>query len=46
MIDIQIPKEICFHRDQNLNENHETIQSISILRILNGFDEAIQDKFS
>jgi len=26
--DIQIPKEVYFHRDQNLNENHETIQSI------------------
>jgi len=22
--DIRIPKEVCSHRDQNLNENHET----------------------
>jgi len=21
---IQVPKEVCSHRDQNLNENHET----------------------
>jgi len=26
--DIQVPKEVCSHRDQNLNENHETTQSI------------------
>jgi len=26
--DIQIPEEVCSHRDQNLNENHETKQSI------------------
>jgi len=26
--DIQIPEEVCFHRDQNLDENHETRQSI------------------
>ena len=26
--DIHIPKEVCYHRDQNLNENHETTQSI------------------
>ena len=26
--DIQIPEEVCSHRDQNLNENHETPQSI------------------
>jgi len=26
--DIQIPEEVCSHRDQNLNENHETTQSI------------------
>jgi len=26
--DIQIPEEVCSHRNQNLNENHETTQSI------------------
>jgi len=26
--DIQIPEEVCSHREQNLNENHETTQSI------------------
>jgi len=26
--EIQIPEEVCSHRDQNLNENHETTQSI------------------
>jgi len=26
--DIHIPEEICSHRDQNLNKNHETTQSI------------------
>jgi len=26
--DIHISKEVCSHRDQNLNENHETTQSI------------------
>ena len=27
-IDIYIPEEVCSHRDQNLNENYETTQSI------------------
>jgi len=26
--DIQIPEEVCSHRDQNFNKNHETTQSI------------------
>jgi len=26
--DIQIPEEVCSHRDQNLDENHETTLSI------------------
>jgi len=25
---IEVPEEICSHSDQNLNEAHETIQSI------------------
>jgi len=30
--DIQIPEEVCSHRDQNLDENHETTQSIRMTK--------------
>ena len=27
-LNIQVPKEVCSYKHQNLNENHETTQSI------------------
>jgi len=30
--DIQIPEEVCSHKDQNLDENHETTQSIRMTK--------------
>jgi len=41
--DIHIPEEVCSHRDQNLNENHETTQSIRMSTKTKELPEYLKD---